>query len=366
MATPGRSQFLSFASAALLTAALLAGCASRWPAGDGPGQRERQPQRVTIRHPERRFEFTRPQMGLPFRIVLYAPDEHAAEAAAEAAFARVSQLNAIMSDYDPDSELSRLSHTSGAGRAIKTSDDLWTVLKRAQQLAARSGGAFDVTVGPYVSLWRKARREGKLPRADLLAEAGAAVGWEKLQLDPRGRTARLLAPNMRIDLGGIAKGYAVDEAMKVLRARGVGRALVAGGGDMAMSGPPPGQKGWRIEVAPLDLTNAPPARFVRLARSALATSGDVFQRLEMGGQRYSHIVDPKSGIGLTDHSLVTIIAPDCTTADGLATAVSVLGPRAGLKLVERTRGCAALIVRAPGRQIEVMESKGFKRHVAGP
>jgi len=337
---------LLFAAAAFL----MAGCANRVT-----------PSALSAPPAGERFEFTQPQMGLPFRLVLHAHDEAAVQAAAAAAFARIQQLNAILSDYDSDSELSRLSQSSGGGSAIKLSADLWTVLEQAQRLAARSDGAFDVTVGPLVNLWRKARREGRLPRPDLLAKAQAAVGWKKLRLDSRARTARLLVPNMRLDLGGIAKGYAVDEAMKVLRAHGIERALVAGGGDMAASGPPPGQPGWRIEVAPLDLTNAPPARFVWLAHGALATSGDAFQRLELEGKRYSHIVDPKTGLGLTDHSLVTILAPDCATADALATAVSVLGPEAGLKLVAGTREGSALIVRAPGPQVEVMESKGFPR-----
>ena len=121
------------------------------------------------------------------------------------------------------------------------------------------------------------------------------------------------------------------------------------------------QKGWRIEIAPLDVTNAPPARFALLAHAGLATSGDVFQHLEIDGKRYSHIVDPHTCVGLTDHSLVTIIARDCTTADGLATAVSVLGLERGLDLVERTSGAAAHIVRKPGEQIERLESKRFKR-----
>lgn len=334
----------------LLPALLLAaGCAT--PSPEGP--------------PLSRFEFTRPQMGLPFRIVLYAPDAATANAAAEAAFARISQLNDSLSDYDADSELSRLSRTAGEGKAVKVSNDLWTVLERSQALARRTDGAFDVTVGPVVNLWRKARREKQLPRADRLAEARAAVGWRNLELDPRARTATLLVPDMRLDLGAIAKGYAVDEALKVLRARGVTRALVAGGGDMAVGDAPPGTSGWRIEVAPLDVTNAPPARFVILRNRALATSGDVFQHVEIDGVRYSHIVDPRTGMGLTDHSLVTVIAPDCTTADSLATAVSVLGPAKGLKLVEQFPQTAAHIVRRPGTNIEVHESRNFGSYEEG-
>ncbi len=309
--------------------------------------------------PPSRYEFNQPQMGLPFRIVLYATDAATAQAAADAAFARIAQLNDILSDYDTDSELSRLSQTAGEGKTVPVSQDLWNVLARAQEVAKRSDGAFDVTVGPIVSQWRRARREMKLPPPARLEVALGAVGWQKLQLDPKARTARLVAPDMRLDLGGIAKGYAVDEAQKVLRARGITRALVAGGGDMAASDSPPGKPGWRIEVAPLDLSNAPPARFVLLRHHALATSGDVFQRVEIDGVRYSHIVDPKSGLGLTDHSLVTILARDCMTADALATAVSVLGPTRGLALVERTPGVSAHIVRKPGAAFETAVSRRF-------
>ena len=304
-----------------------------------------------------RFEFSQPQMGLPFRMVLYAPDSSSAAAAAQAAFARIAELNGILSDYDTDSELSRLSRTAGEGRAIPLSPDLWLVLSRAQKIAAETDGAFDITVGPCVSLWRKARREKKLPRADLLAETLKAVGWQKLKLDAKQRTATLLMPDMRLDLGSIAKGYAIDEALNVLRRRGIRSALVTGGGDMAAGDPPPERNGWRITLAPLDVTNAPPARYVLLANAGLGTSGDLFQHVEIDGRRYSHIVDPKTGFGLTDHSLVTVIAKDCITANTLATAISVMGPDAGLKLVERTAGAAANLVRTPADVIEKRESK---------
>ena len=195
---------------------------------------------------------------------------------ADAAFQRIKQLNDIMSDYDADSELSRLSRTSGQGLDVALSDDLWLVLLRAQTLAERSGGAFDVTVGPCVNLWRKARRELKMPDPVRLEQARAAVGYKHVRLDPKRHTVRLLVPDMRLDLGGIAKGYAVDEALKVLSRLGINRALVAGGGDMAVGDPPPGRAGWRIELAPLDATNAPPARFVSLSHTAIATSGTSF------------------------------------------------------------------------------------------
>src|SRR5205823_12157791 len=211
-------------------------------------------------------------------------------------------------------------------------------------------------VGPVVSLWRKARREKRLPDPAKLAAAMSAVGYQKLRLDAKRHTAELLGPHMRLDLGAIAKGYAADEAIKILRLMGVTRALVSGGGDMAAGDPPPGKNGWRVEVAPLDAPNAPPARFVWLANAGLATSGDLFQHLEINGKRYSHIVDPHTGVGLTDHSLVTVIAPDGITADGLSTAISVLGPKGGARLVEKTTGAAAYMVRMPCDRIEMIES----------
>jgi thiamine biosynthesis lipoprotein len=300
-------------------------------------------------------------MGVPFRIVLYARDEATARNAAEAAFTRVSQLNAILSDYDTDSELNQLSRTAGEDRWVVASPDLWTVLERAQIMAQRSYGAFDITVGPCVSLWRKARREQKMPDEQKLTEARAAVGYQKLLLDWNQRAVKLLVPDMRLDLGGIAKGYAVEEAMQVLLARGITRALVAAAGDMAMSDPPPDKSGWRIELPPLDGTNTPEAQIIMLRNAAVSTSGDAFQFVELGGKRYSHIVDPRTGIGLTDHSLVNIIAPDCTTADALATAISVLGPEAGLPLIRDTPGVRARVMRQPVKEVERFDSPNWPK-----
>jgi thiamine biosynthesis lipoprotein len=299
-------------------------------------------------------------MGLPFRIVLFASSATIASNAAEAAFSRIHQLNDILSDYDSDSELSHLSQSSGQNREVKVSEDLWRVLSRSQAISARSEGAFDITVGPLVNLWRKARREKQLPPPESLAEARARVGYTNIVLNARHHTATLLVPGMRLDVGGIGKGYALDEARKVLDTHGVSRALVTGGGDMAAGDPPPGKKGWRIEIAPLDVTNAPAARFVLLKRMGLATSGDLFQHLEIDGKRYSHIVDPRTGLGLTDHSLVTIIAKDATTADGLSKVVSILGAQKSFPIIAEQKA-AAHVVRKPDERIEEYETPGFRK-----
>ncbi|MEX2114268.1 MAG: FAD:protein FMN transferase [Pirellulales bacterium] len=292
-----------------------------------------------------RFESAQPQMGVPFTIILYAANETAANGAFEAAFARIAELNGMLSDYDPQSELSRLSRTAPATRGVPVSDDLWRVLAASQELAAKSDGAFDVTVGPYVRLWRRSKRQRRLPSVEQLDEARAAVGYKNLRLDPEQRTAQLLAPNMRLDLGGIAMGYAVDEALEVLCKRGITQALIDASGDIGASDPPPGKKGWTIAVIPLSAEGTP-SREILLASSAVTTSGDAFQFVEIDGRRYSHILDPRTGLGLSDRSGVTVIARDCLTADSLATAVSVLGHAAGLELIEATPGAAAFIVQS--------------------
>ncbi len=306
--------------------------------------------------PIRRFAYEKAEMGLPFRIILYAENEEKAKAAADAAFERIAQLNRVFSSYDPDSELSRLSRESGSHRAVPVTTDLWNVLERAQALAQRTDGAFDITVGPLVNLWRRARQKKELPSAKLIAEMKARVGWKNVVLDSEAKSAKLLLPAMRLDASAIAKGYAIDAAAKVLSERGIKSALITGSGDMVATDPPPGEVGWKIEVAPLDAPGGPPSELALLHNSAIATSGDISQHVEIGGVRYSHIVDPHTGFGLTDHSLVTVLGPNCTMVDGLSTAVSALGPERGLKLVEETPGVAARVVRKLGEKVEVRYS----------
>jgi thiamine biosynthesis lipoprotein len=303
-------------------------------------------------------------MGVPFRIVFYASDNLKAEKAAQAAFQRIRQLNDIMTDYEMESELSQLSLSSDLSPIVQVSPDLWFVLQRAQALAERTDGAFDVTVGPYVNLWRRARRLQKMPDPELLEAAKHAVGFQKMRLYPENHAVQLLVPGMRLDLGGIAKGYASDEALKVLRGFGITRALVAADGDIAVADPPPGRPGWRIGIVSLDVENAPTNQLVVLKQAAVSTSGDLSQRLEIDGKRYSHVLDPHTGIGLTDHSLVSVIAPNGITADSLTKVLSVLGPKEGLKLIEAIPGTAARVVRKPDDQIEIYESSHFQKFLS--
>jgi thiamine biosynthesis lipoprotein len=165
---------------------------------------------------------------------------------------------------------------------------------------------------------------------------------------------------MLLDLGGIAKGYAADEAMSVLKWQGINRALIAAGGDIVVSRPPPGKRGWLIGIAPLEFNGKPPDDYLLLSDAAVSTSGDREQYVEIGGVRYSHIIDPRTGLGVTARSSVTVVAPTGIVADSLATAVSVLGPERGLELINSTAGASGIINQAKGDGVLTFHSKRWK------
>jgi thiamine biosynthesis lipoprotein len=304
-------------------------------------------------------------MGAPWKIVLYSPSEMAANDAAKAAFARIEELNKILSDYDSESELFKLGATTPSPQPIHVSDDLWRVLELSQQLAEKSDGAFDITIGPLTKLWRRARREKEFPKAALIDAARQATDFRALKLDPAKHTAQLMKPNMQLDAGGIGMGYGVDEAFKVLKAKGIESALIDASGDIGVSNAPPGKRGWRIAIEP-PVGEGPPSCFVELANAAITTTGDAFQAVELNGKRYSHVIDPRTGLGVEGRAAITVIAPDCTTADSYTKPICVLGPEKGFKIIEATPGAAAIAMRqgdAPDSKIETLETANFKSFV---
>jgi thiamine biosynthesis lipoprotein len=308
-----------------------------------------------------RFTFREPHMGTQVRLVLYAPDRARAQAAAKAAFARIAELDGIMSDYRPASELMRLCKKAG-GEPIEVSADLFRIIEKAQEAARRSAGAFDVTVGPLVRLWRRARRTRQLPSAQEIKKALDLVGYEKIKLDPLRRTVQLLVMGMLLDLGGIAKGYAADAALETLARHGIRQALVALGGDIRVGAAPPGTRGWKIGIAPLKKPDAEPEHYLLLENAAVSTAGDAEQAAIIHGRRYSHIIDPRTGMGQLGRRSATVIAGDGTTADALDTAFCVLGPEKGLRMIEEVQGAAALYVYEKDGKILTVSSSRFSRY----
>ena len=272
-----------------------------------------------------RHEFTELHLGVTTRIVVHA-DDSTARVAARAAFRRIAALEDLMSDWRAGSEVNRLA--ARAGGWVEISPELDGVLRRAVEIAAASDGAFDPTVAPLVALWRETRRSGVLPGPAALDSARALVGWWRIGLD-RCRPLARLDPGTRVDLGGIAKGFILQEALASLRAHGVPSALIEAGGDIVVGDPPPGRPGWTIAVGGADTT---------VANTAVSTSGTGEQAVTIGGVRYAHVVDPRTGLGVTAERTVTVIAPDAATADALATALVVLGPERGAGVAARFPG----------------------------
>jgi len=318
------ARFLSLPpTAALLFAAALAGCATSPPRAPA------------------RFEFAGVHMGMDVRLVIYAASPMAASSAAEAAFGRIAELDARLSDYRPDSEVRQLERRPGEW--IDVSPDLFRVLAIGLAVARASDGAFDPTAGPVIRLWREARRTGIAPQPAAIDAALQHVGWSRIELDSARTALRYTAPGMQLDLGGVAKGYILQEALATLRTHGVTSSLVEAGGDIVVGDAPPGRPGWRI-ATPL-ATPYIAERAANLTLAALATSGPTAQSFVIDGERHSHIVDPATGQALTSRWVGTAIHEDAAVADALATALSILGEAGEAKLAERFPG--ALLQAAP-------------------
>ncbi|WP_397569377.1 FAD:protein FMN transferase [Schlesneria sp. T3-172] len=308
---------------------------------------------------DEKYSFAEPHLGTIVEITLYAADENGANQAAQAAFRRVKDLDHIFSDYKPDSEVMRLCARAGEDEAVAVSPELFHLLKRSIEISNQTNGAFDVTIGPLVQLWRQSRKRKVLPTQDEIQQARSSVGWKFLVLDDAQQTVKLTKRGMRLDFGGIAKGYVAQEMSRILREQGFDQSLVAVAGDIVAGNSPPGAAGWKVGVAPLDRPNGAVSRLLSLRNCAVSTSGDAFQFVEIAGVRYSHIVDPQTGLGLTYRSSVTVVAPEGAIADSLATAICILGPERGLPLLDLHDQTAALVVHASSDGPQVVESKSF-------
>lgn len=313
-----------------------------------------------------RYDYSQRLMGISFDISVYASDEAVANEAVEAAYGRIRKLNAIFSDYEPESELNRLCKTAGTGRAVPVSRELWEIILASIEVSEKSGGEFDITVGPLIRLWRKARRANQLPDPAQIAAARAVIGYKLIKLDHKAQTVELTKAGMQLDLGGIGVGYACDDVMKIFQERKLTRVLIDGSGDILAGEAPPNKEGWIVGIAPTT-PEGPPSRRISLKNAAVSTSGDAFQHVEINGVRYSHIVDPRTGLGITDRSTVVVVAKTCLAVDAWSTTVSILGPEQGIKkLVESHPEAAAMIIRVTpdNPEPQTVESANLVKYLA--
>ena len=272
-------------------------------------------------HAQGRFEYTHQQMGTQIRLVFYTTNNDKADSVASLAFNRIDELNKKLSDYLDNSELSLLANQ--VKKEVVVSDDLYRVLKKANGVSEATNGTFDVTAGTLIQLWKKTRKTKILPSKLQLEIAKRNVGYTHITF-PKKNVVLLNANTMQVDLGGIGKGFTADEVIKVLELNGVTSALVDMGGDIRVSNPPPGKEHWVLAFSYYNEEGEEVIKKIGLKDAAIATSGDMYQYVEINGKKYSHIINPQTGMALNNSIQVTTIAKDATLADAYASAYSVM------------------------------------------
>ena len=276
-----------------------------------------------------RFDFERKLMGTTCTITVFADNEKEAAAAATAAFDEMSRLESVMSDYIqsyPDSELLQLAKfaSDDPAKAHAVSDDLWPVLVRSVKVHTVTDGAFDITAKPFTNMWRTSRERRELPPKEAIDRMRPFVGMDYLVLDHDKQTARLAKQGAWLDLGGIAKGYIADRGLDVMKGRGLTIANVQAGGDMALGDAPPGLKGWPINVADFPRKDGEQGLSFWHANGGVSVSGDAFRFVEIDGTRYSHVIDPRTGLGVTGSRYCCVKGPSAFATDAAATVGCIL------------------------------------------
>ena len=311
-------------------------------------------------------------MGTFAHIVAVAEDKGTAKKCVQAALEEIRSVDDLMSDYKSDSEISRLNRVANE-KAVQVSDSTYEVLQRSIEFSEMTGGAFDITVGPLVALFREAKENKVAPGKQQIALARSKVGFEKLKLDNENKTVQFSAKGMLLDLGGIAKGYAIDKAIEAARRCGATGAMVDIGGDVRCFGlPPEGKDNWLIGLQDPNsviegMAGGGLLLVLKITNAAVATSGDYQQFVLIEGKRYGHIMDRRTGTSAEGLSSVTIIADNATDADALATSVSVMGAEKGLALIEKLSNTEAILI-TPGPEYDIIKTTGAEKYIksAGP
>jgi thiamine biosynthesis lipoprotein len=311
-------------------------------------------------------------MGTFAHLKVIAKDRETATNCVETAFAELKKVDNLMSDYKSDSEISEVNRDAFK-RAVKVSKSTFEVLQKSAEFSRLSEGAFDITIAPLAELWRSAAEVNSVPSEAELAVARSKVGYEKLFLDANEMTVRFAVEGMKLDLGGIAKGYAIDRAIEAMQAGGAAGGMVDVGGDIRCFGlPPKGKKTWRIglqnpaepdsDEQTLAGTTEQVLTVLKLTDAAIATSGGYRRFVLIEGKKHSHIVNPDTATSAEGLSSVTIISKSALDADALATSVSVMGAEKGLALIEKIPNTEAILI-TPSPNYKLIKTTGADRYV---
>ncbi len=304
-------------------------------------------------------------MGTFARVIVVAQNSKVAQKAVEDAFAAIEKVDDLMSDFKDDSEIG-IVNKEAFQRPVQVSDSTFEVIQRSIKFSKLTNGAFDITVGPLVALFRKEKETQIAPTNEEIEQAKSKVGYEKLILDEANRTVSFSVEGMKLDLGGIAKGYGIDKAIEAIQKNGALGAMVDIGGDVRCFGTPPeGRKSWVVGIQNPNIDDQSSGSglimTLKANNKAITTSGDYQQFVLIKGKKQSHIIDRKTGTGAEGLSSVTIITDNATNADALATAISVIGAEKGIELIENLDETEAILI--PSGQTEFISTSGAEKYI---
>ena len=301
-------------------------------------------------------------MGTWAEITVYSQDAESANIAIESALDAMTEIDSLMSTYKQDSEISEINRQAGQN-AVSVSSQTFFVVKSAIYYSEISDGAFDITISPLVRIWGFLRKQGRIPSLEEINQKRALVNYKLIGFDSEHKRVKLPKNGMMLDLGGIAKGYAVDQAVEKLRAAKMENVLVNLSGNMYAMGHPKDKKVWRIGIRhPRQKKGL--LGVLKLQEQAIATSGDYEKYFIHNGKKYSHLINPRTGYPVSGIASVTIIAQTAMEADALSTTVFVLGPEQGLQLIESKDGAEGMIVQVDEKKkLSFVMSEGFLKKI---
>jgi len=308
----------------------------------------------------KRFEFSNNKMGSSFNIIFYHTDSAEAVSLAKKCLLIVDSLNNIFSDYSSESEVGKLALQTNQ-TDIKISDELFSMIITSKDAWKRSGKTFDVTIGALTQLWRKAKKENRSPSEAEIKAAKDLTGFKNLTTNEMSKTISFKKPGIRLDFGGIVPGYIAQRVIDFLKTKNINIALVDASGDIVMSDAPPGKDGWTIGINLPENENEIWDKKLELKNFAVSTSGDVYRYTIHNGIKYSHIIVPRTGYGVTSQRNVTVIAKYGADADWLATACSILPIKKALSLAKKEHA-AILIATLKDEKIMIHKSKSFDKY----
>lgn len=288
-----------------------------------------------------KYQEARRLMWTKFEIVAYGTERPRLVAAANAAFEEIDRLDRQMSNYSQGSDLTHINRTAAKAK-VRVEKELFELLKLALDYSRTTDGTFDITVGPLMKVWGFFKGQGRLPEPNELKTVLAKTGYAHVTLDTRARTIRFDREGVELDLGGIAKGYAVDKAAEILRESGVTAALITCGSSIVAIGAPPGEPSWRVDVSnPLDPSNR--LTSIELKDQALSTSGCYEKIFTLNGKTYCHIMDPRTGYPIQEMLSATVLTPRGVDAEVFSKALMVLGVEKAKNFVKQRKDIRAIL-----------------------